>query len=354
LKIRNQLLRALPSYRSCPKCSERNSNDEPDATGYGGGGGGFVTPECLGPHYEERRATATQLLKGTNAAILAIGFAYFILVFIISRTPCETASVDLFFMLLPIYIFVKAALAAQYFLATIARQHFFRPITVECPCCDESFVLPAESKHLQDDETSRWMDAHTRPCPSCSVPIVKSGGCNHMRCSHCGADFCWACMSLRTSCRAYQCSNGAPYRNAVPEMPVQDDRRSLQPNDSILTVIDYILERRYATVDYLDGIVLLLCFFGRYSSTVQFFVKHIMAALSVMIGQTIPAAVTSLIIIIGYRSQRTMLPQHALLQHQQHRGAENFIQPQHLNRRQLRRLEQDMVREAIRRSMEEL
>jgi hypothetical protein len=79
------------------------------------------------------------------------------------------------------------------------------------------FILPAEAKQSHDDETSRWIDTNTRPCPSCSVPIEKIGGCNHMRCCHCHASFCWACMRLGTICAAYgACRNGTPYRNAVP------------------------------------------------------------------------------------------------------------------------------------------
>jgi hypothetical protein len=195
LKIRNQLLRALPAYRSCPKCSNNNkntntntnngSNDQSSSSSssvlLGGGGGGFVTPECLQPHYDERREVATRLLKGRGFLIGILCFMYIILVSIISKTPSKSPSVDLFFMLVPIFIFIKAAMAAQYWLATIARKNFFRPITVECPCCNEAFVLPAESRHLDDEETKRWIGANTRHCPSCSAPIVKTGGCNHMR-----------------------------------------------------------------------------------------------------------------------------------------------------------------------------
>ena len=45
---------------------------------------------------------------------------------------------------------------------------------------------------------------------------MKDGGCNHVRCAKCRADFCWACMRPRTSCRAYECKNGAPFGNRSP------------------------------------------------------------------------------------------------------------------------------------------
>ena len=59
--------------------------------------------------------------------------------------------------------------------------------------------------------TQHWKNVHTRNCPVCSTPIEKNGGCNHVRCGKCRSDFCWACMRAKTSCRAYNCSNGAPY-----------------------------------------------------------------------------------------------------------------------------------------------
>ena len=297
MKIRDQLLQAIPSFRSCPKCGgngndgdnnnnnnnnnivnkNENNNDGDDGDGVTrrNGGGGFVTPECLGPHHQERREMATRILLKRNTALLGIVVVYFILVGIIAKNKSRSVSADLFSMILPIYVFGKAAMAMQYFLAVKAREELFRPISVGCPCCDEVFILPAESEQFSDEETSRWMDANTRPCPSCSVPIVKASGCNHMRCSHCKANFCWACMKLRTSCRAYKCTNGAPYRDAsifdgsgVDEV---ERRQALQSDGSILTYIDYILNnRRCPELHYSDGILILVCLVARHSSPVQF------------------------------------------------------------------------------------
>lgn len=40
---------------------------------------------------------------------------------------------------------------------------------------------------------------HTKPCPQCSKPIEKNGGCDHMQCMKsaggCGYEFCWRCLS---------------------------------------------------------------------------------------------------------------------------------------------------------------
>lgn len=170
VKLRNQLLRALPSYRHCPKCSDRG-----DGPGGGGGGGGFVTPQCLAPHYEERRKDATTLLKdGRAAARFLIGCQYLFVVWLIAKTPSRSPTLDLFFMMVPIYIFFKMALGVDGVLARAAREKLRRPITVVCPCCNEDFILPADKKYSEEEETSRWINANTRPCPSCSVPISKN------------------------------------------------------------------------------------------------------------------------------------------------------------------------------------
>ncbi|XP_029962760.1 E3 ubiquitin-protein ligase parkin [Salarias fasciatus] len=33
----------------------------------------------------------------------------------------------------------------------------------------------------------------TKPCPQCSIPVERNGGCMHMHCPRCGADWCWLC-----------------------------------------------------------------------------------------------------------------------------------------------------------------
>ena len=43
--------------------------------------------------------------------------------------------------------------------------------------------------------------AHMRRCPGCSAPIVKDGGCNHMRCAVCSLRFNWSSVPLIVPCR---------------------------------------------------------------------------------------------------------------------------------------------------------
>jgi hypothetical protein len=344
VKIRNQLLRALPAYRPCPKCSGKKS-DSGEATMGMEGGGGFVTPECLRPHHDERRDAATHIMQGRAFVLIGLLFGYFTMISIMCRMPSKSPPTDLFFMLVLVYPFVKAGFVAQHWVAQVARRSFLKPITVECPCCNESFILPAMSRDLQDEESSRWMSANARACPSCSAKIVKHGGCNHMRCSNCRAEFCWACMQLRSRCQAFRCVNGARYGNATPDRPGEEGTRVPQDSESILTIIDAILERRKPALGYKDVILLGVCLFARSWDIVQYIVGLVMAALSsVIVSQIILGAVT--ISLLGNAWQDMV---------RNHRRRRNGVERQHWAPfQQQRAIEQAMVDAAIRRSIEEM
>eukprot|EP00879_Flechtneria_rotunda_P010931 GHRR01011422.1.p1 GENE.GHRR01011422.1~~GHRR01011422.1.p1 ORF type:complete len:527 (+),score=168.68 GHRR01011422.1:246-1826(+) len=43
-----------------------------------------------------------------------------------------------------------------------------------------------------DSETRNWLAANTKPCPKCSKPVEKTGGCNLVVCQ-CRQPFCWLC-----------------------------------------------------------------------------------------------------------------------------------------------------------------
>lgn len=225
-KMRDELLRACPQYRSCPNCSGNSGNG--DATSSKIRGGGFVSASCLSPINSERERHAEyllDLLPLTNKVIVGIYYLYFV-----SYSSSSLTSHDSIFAaiinvyLLPAWLIHRFKLIACYLVAMAARRELYKPIEVSCPCCDGSFILNAESEFspernsiLGDKASAAWIGTNTRQCPSCSVPISKASGCNHMRCGNCGANFCWACMRLRTSCRAYNCRNGAPFGgNARP------------------------------------------------------------------------------------------------------------------------------------------
>ena len=222
-RIRDRVLRALPSFRHCPKCGNRDTENNGTSTPSSLAGGGFVTPECLMPQYEARENAAEQVLSQARHflfATLALYVAYVLVYIEWYSGPVEL--VDLFNLIpVPICVLWKVGRWIARWTAQMARQAISQPIQVECPCCADSFLLNTESEFsspagLADKETEKWIGNNTRPCPSCSVPISKDSGCNHMRCTHCRAQFCWACMQVRTTCAAYGCHYGAPFGEATP------------------------------------------------------------------------------------------------------------------------------------------
>jgi hypothetical protein len=41
------------------------------------------------------------------------------------------------------------------------------------------------------DSVYLWL--HARRCPGCGIAVEKSGGCDHVRCTACGCEWCYVC-----------------------------------------------------------------------------------------------------------------------------------------------------------------
>ncbi|XP_054715382.1 uncharacterized protein LOC129224860 [Uloborus diversus] len=82
-----------------------------------------------------------------------------------------------------------------------------------CPCCGNSICTNCEALFhfgmscslyqgckIDDDYSLKaWMkeDPNNRKiCPSCSAPIEKNEGCNHMTCWKCKTHMCWLCLAV--------------------------------------------------------------------------------------------------------------------------------------------------------------
>jgi len=97
---------------------------------------------------------------------------------------------------------------------------------VKCKCshefcfsCTENWHEPVSCNLIKkwklkcqdDSETSNWLIVNTKECPKCSATIEKNGGCNHMVCKACKADFCWLCLgewSSHNICNSYNEEEG--------------------------------------------------------------------------------------------------------------------------------------------------
>lgn len=79
---------------------------------------------------------------------------------------------------------------------------------VECACAQRFCFACGEAPHApctcpmirqwrqkwstDERRTTHWLNANSRPCPKCSSPVERNGGCNLVMC-RCRQCFCWLC-----------------------------------------------------------------------------------------------------------------------------------------------------------------
>jgi len=270
-KIRKDVLRALESFRPCPKCQGNTQSRL---------GGGFVTVECLEDVILRRKKDFTCSLVPIRIFInlvmttIAIALCNKICLSQSRSTLCyEMITSWVFYR---IYLFLN--LWISHYERNVLNQVLKQPIDVKCPCCSDDFVLDTASEMKSnnlgvDVQSEKWIRKNTRPCPSCRAPVNKNGGCNHMTCTRCKAKFCWACMRLDISCRVFQCNNGAPFGNASGEANQYSGEQSqlqIETRFNASEMIDYQRNREFAKrIRKFDICVLSLCMMVRYFGVFQ-------------------------------------------------------------------------------------
>lgn len=204
---RDATLRAMPEWRGCPCC----------------GGGGFTSAACLQPLREELSARLWARVRACESALSLLALVALHVCWAGEAAPLAVAALA---SALGAAARVVACGTARAVASTASA-----PLSVACPECEASFLVAGWSREglaahagggssrleqAEAEKTARWVQTHTRPCPSCGSPIQKTGGCNHMRCGGCNNEFCWACMRTRTQCGHFGCHNGAPFGDAPP------------------------------------------------------------------------------------------------------------------------------------------
>jgi len=78
-----------------------------------------------------------------------------------------------------------------------------------CRSCNAEFCYYHSNSHVgkscgeyerkMADETSlnqTYLEEHAKECPQCNMLVMKTGGCNQMKCVKCGVHFCWLCRKV--------------------------------------------------------------------------------------------------------------------------------------------------------------
>jgi len=99
------------------------------------------------------------------------------------------------------------------------RPHFFgvvNPLT-QCPA-GHALCQRCHQFHtgICEDFVGVELPPTVKRCPTCHTAIEKTIGCNHMRCTQCGQNFCWLCMMRFNQSEQYVIHDG-PDGNVCPQ-----------------------------------------------------------------------------------------------------------------------------------------
>lgn len=106
---------------------------------------------------------------------------------------------------------VKATLFCECGLVAVVEETAVGSGVVLCECKREYCLECGNFYHFDEPcppprETIQWIDKYAKRCPNCKTGIQKNGGCNHMKCTSCGYQFCWLCLgvwNVRCGCRVF-------------------------------------------------------------------------------------------------------------------------------------------------------
>jgi len=93
--------------------------------------------------------------------------------------------------------------SGQEVIGGVKENNFFKCVKCNHKTCLKHRVVWHSEMTCQEYETNvepntRWVNANTKECPRCKVPIEKADdGCDHMTCKNfgCGFEFCFGCLA---------------------------------------------------------------------------------------------------------------------------------------------------------------
>lgn len=93
--------------------------------------------------------------------------------------------------------------------------------------------FPRDPNELSAEEKASYdyIRLNTSPCPTCSSPIQKTMGCNHMKCFQCNVHFCYLCSSWLDGQNPYQHFNKPGSRCYQRLWELEEGDEGQQPED---------------------------------------------------------------------------------------------------------------------------
>ncbi|EMF09551.1 uncharacterized protein SEPMUDRAFT_92347 [Sphaerulina musiva SO2202] len=75
----------------------------------------------------------------------------------------------------------------------------------------------AHKKH--ETASRKYLKAHSKKCPKCTIHIQKNHGCDHMTCNLCHHEFCWVCLATYNGPRGIHRRGNEAHRKGCHYLP---------------------------------------------------------------------------------------------------------------------------------------
>ena len=113
---------------------------------------------------------------------------------------------------------------------------------------DEVNFVSSAAQAAEQASSTAYVAAHSKPCPSCKVPIQKIDGCNHMTCGKCEHEFCWVCLGRwrihgsRTG-GYFDCNRYRAARNTAKQLEKAKESAKLLANKQQMKYFKHVYSR---------------------------------------------------------------------------------------------------------------